>query len=1177
MKSLLGFRNKAAAAVKARVGPQTQQEQQRQLQKPFEDGQGGDSKAQSAETSQHGSASPSPRHSPLPTRDTGTGATANIDPVLRHLLANARSEAVREQFLQTPPAEYTKYEGLRLLVGSYNVNGRAPAQDADLREWLAIGLDKPDLVAVGFQELVPLSASNVVMGASLESAATWDRLIDNALNYSARHNLERSGTLGEGKSSMETVKSGEAPPHSVIAASGQAAAGQDGLPSRDLMSWDDDVPETQIPAVTGEDVSSSTQSLTAPPASAFVAAGNSARNFSRMHSRARSTVDSLFGDDDAGYLSPMEDTFSVLSDDAVLPPPPYVQVAAKQMVGIYLSVWVRRSLLQHIRGVQVTSIGTGVLGYLGNKGAVAMRLRLHDSGLGIVCAHMSSGESEGDDQKRNYDYSEIVRRMQFPPDVEGVTDADALLGTTSSGVNKVVQSGARLGQWGSNRGLMGLENLIWVGDLNYRLTRPDAEVRASLKAGKFKDLVPADELGIMMRSNKAFQGWKEGPLSFPPTFKFKRGTQHYLGDDDDDTASELGSQDLRAPSSSSLAAPSTPDSRAHDNHGTPHQQHPGEKPEKRRTPAWTDRILYTSHGECLSQQSYHSASLMLSDHMPVRATFSLQARIYSTASIDTAVDAARRIVDAREMEARPKCELEPTSLDVGACLYGATHTLHLVLTNTSRSRAVWQFMPLPGVMFGDHSERVYRPTPRWASVQPQQGALEPAQSCEVILQICIVGGSGGSAELLAAAQGSKLDAILVLRVQDGNDIFCSVAGSYLPSFFGASLSTLATLPRPLIKQPIPHEQMAALKVDTVRRSRSMRESYDFDAAGPGAFYSPAASMTGSPFAPTGINPAEDSFGRQRRYGSNFSSLGSEADFELQAADSSRQASGTQETSPERPSSPQSLPPRHNQMPSAGSVPLPRGSDAGGRQRRSLDKGLAESSSHASPERRSRGGEVSTSGPAGDPVPPELRRLGRWLMAEGRLSAPGCLDGAADDLLGAALEVGGNHPGIAQLRTALDLGRGVPEGTTAAQGLATLLAWLAALPSPLLPPTAARGAERSLPLAFEAEALLSEAMPPADWAVFRFVICVFRQATALDARKHNGLAASRLANLLSEALFGVISSDVVTGGKPLDATHAAELQRMASGIAETIDRRSAFVSLFLDPRVEFYESVAQPGQ
>ena len=46
-----------------------------------------------------------------------------------------------------------------------------------------------------------------------------------------------------------------------------------------------------------------------------------------------------------------------------------LQVAAKQMVGVYLSVWVRRGILAHVRGVQVTSIGTGMMGYLGNKGA----------------------------------------------------------------------------------------------------------------------------------------------------------------------------------------------------------------------------------------------------------------------------------------------------------------------------------------------------------------------------------------------------------------------------------------------------------------------------------------------------------------------------------------------------------------------------------------------------------------------------------------------------------------------------------------------------------------------------------------------------------------------------------------------------------------------------------------
>ena len=89
-----------------------------------------------------------------------------MDPVLRHLIANARSEAVRVQFLQTPSAEYTTHQQVRLLTASYNVNGRAPPPGTDLREWLAVGgpHGEPDIVAVGFQELVPLNASNVVMG-----------------------------------------------------------------------------------------------------------------------------------------------------------------------------------------------------------------------------------------------------------------------------------------------------------------------------------------------------------------------------------------------------------------------------------------------------------------------------------------------------------------------------------------------------------------------------------------------------------------------------------------------------------------------------------------------------------------------------------------------------------------------------------------------------------------------------------------------------------------------------------------------------------------------------------------------------------------------------------------------------------------------------------------------------
>lgn len=45
----------------------------------------------------------------------------------------------------------------------------------------------------------------------------------------------------------------------------------------------------------------------------------------------------------------------------------YVRIVSKQMVGIFLTVWVRRSLRKHIQNVKVSTVGVGVMGYIGNK------------------------------------------------------------------------------------------------------------------------------------------------------------------------------------------------------------------------------------------------------------------------------------------------------------------------------------------------------------------------------------------------------------------------------------------------------------------------------------------------------------------------------------------------------------------------------------------------------------------------------------------------------------------------------------------------------------------------------------------------------------------------------------------------------------------------------------------
>lgn len=50
--------------------------------------------------------------------------------------------------------------------------------------------------------------------------------------------------------------------------------------------------------------------------------------------------------------------------------PLFVQVAGKQLVGMYITIWASSSLVPSIRGVEVLAVGTGVLGFVGNKGTL---------------------------------------------------------------------------------------------------------------------------------------------------------------------------------------------------------------------------------------------------------------------------------------------------------------------------------------------------------------------------------------------------------------------------------------------------------------------------------------------------------------------------------------------------------------------------------------------------------------------------------------------------------------------------------------------------------------------------------------------------------------------------------------------------------------------------------------
>lgn len=42
-------------------------------------------------------------------------------------------------------------------------------------------------------------------------------------------------------------------------------------------------------------------------------------------------------------------------------------VASKQMVGIFLTIWVRSEIRNDVKNIKVSCVGRGLMGYLGNK------------------------------------------------------------------------------------------------------------------------------------------------------------------------------------------------------------------------------------------------------------------------------------------------------------------------------------------------------------------------------------------------------------------------------------------------------------------------------------------------------------------------------------------------------------------------------------------------------------------------------------------------------------------------------------------------------------------------------------------------------------------------------------------------------------------------------------------
>ncbi|KAK4645809.1 hypothetical protein QC761_204830 [Podospora bellae-mahoneyi] len=136
-------------------------------------------------------------------------------------------------------------------------------------------------------------------------------------------------------------------------------------------------------------------------------------------------------------------------------PDGYQLIATEQLAAMLLLVYASPEVAPIVSNVSTTSVATGALGYLGNKGAVCARIVLGEAtNLLFVNCHLASGVESSYIERRIWQVQQVLQYARFEPiAVGGITEAE--------------------------KGKIGDEDFaFWFGDLNSRLDHlPGDDIR----------------------------------------------------------------------------------------------------------------------------------------------------------------------------------------------------------------------------------------------------------------------------------------------------------------------------------------------------------------------------------------------------------------------------------------------------------------------------------------------------------------------------------------------------------------------------------------------------------------------------------------------------------------------------------------------------------------------------
>lgn len=567
--------------------------------------------------------------------------------------------------------------------------------------------------------------------------------------------------------------------------------------------------------------------------------------------------------------------------DALQPalPEGYTLVAEQQMLGLLLLVYASPSIAQSVRGVSVASVGTGLGGVMGNKGAVAARIIIGESTrILFINSHLAAGADKAAVERRNWDAAQITSRTKFSPLAD--------LADTERGTGEHIGSE---------------DFAFWSGDLNYRLegipgddvrrlftlhaqnkfdvdsqsndgkaelnhkssqgrssedststTRKSIEssVPASVSSNDtsttveeaipadedpssllttLKSLLPHDELHQQMKSRKAFHdGWREGPITFPPTYKYDVGSVGSFDSSDKKRAPSFCDRILyrtkehiasyeRTTLEEGKARKKDAEMKAHgadlaaEDEGILYDYDPdndGDEDQDDEEHADNDHEHNEQLDDVLTQENYTTYQHILSsDHKPMSAEFVLR---YGS------IDAAQRArvhseivkkFDEAENDSRPRVTVIADKHGSKSAEDGVTFDevrwaqakqRTVTVANTGHTPANFSLIGRPT---GPGQEAGIAPD--WLTLRldgelldshakdSKLITLEPGDAVNLVLEIDIQ-----DLKLTHALNNgsARLDDVLVLRIKEGRDHFASVQADWQTTFLCHSIDELVRVP-----------------------------------------------------------------------------------------------------------------------------------------------------------------------------------------------------------------------------------------------------------------------------------------------------------------------------------------------------------------------------------------------